>query len=238
MWRVTKPTPQRPLMPGAGLFESLPSLHDPALLAEVAHRTAAVLVRGAQNSDDEKVAERVTKLADEFGLDQLADLWSDSPADSLPGVLWRLYLLRSWVHAHAETVAREYAAGRRHAEVDAVVAGVADPPGPTEVRDMVDAVLRGVARRRLRHHLGPRVVVRPDRRDRPGPPRGRGSRRDQVGVPAARDGRPTADRCPRGACRKPVVMVTPAALGTKCGAFGAAATLSEASGRGSPGSHR
>ncbi len=132
-------------MPGAGLFESLPSLNDPALLAEVAHRTAAVLVRGAQNSDDEKVAERVIKLADEYGLDQLADLWSESPADSLPGVLWRLYLLRSWVHAHAETVAREYAAGCKHAEVDAVVAGVAEPPGPSEVCDMVDAVLRGVA---------------------------------------------------------------------------------------------
>jgi hypothetical protein len=115
-------------MPGAGLFESLPSLHDPAALAEVAHRTATVLVRGAQNSDDEKVAERVMKLADDYGLDQLADLWSDSPADS-----------------YAETVAREYAAGRQHAEVHAVVAGVADPPGPTEVRDMVDAVLRGVA---------------------------------------------------------------------------------------------
>ncbi len=132
-------------MPGAGLFESLPSLHDPAALAEVAHRTAALLVRGAQNSDDEEVVQRVMKLADDYGLDQLADLWSDSPADSLPGVLWRLYLIRSWVRAHAETVAREYAAGRDHAEVQAVIAGVADPPGPTEVRDMVDAVLYGVA---------------------------------------------------------------------------------------------
>ena len=132
-------------MPGAGLFESLPSLHDPAALAEVAHRTAALLVRGAQNSDDEEVVQRVMKLADDYGLDQLSDLWSDSPADSLPGVLWRLYLIRSWVRAHAETVAREYAAGRDHAEVQAVIAGVADPPGPTEVRDMVDAVLYGVA---------------------------------------------------------------------------------------------
>jgi hypothetical protein len=145
MGRVTKPTPRRPIMPGAGLFESLPSLHDPAALAEVAHRTAALLVRGAQNSDDEEVVQRVTKLADDYGLDQLADLWSESPADSLPGVLWRLYLIRSWVHAHAETVACEYTAGRDHAEVQAVIAGVADPPGPDEVRDMVDAVLRGVA---------------------------------------------------------------------------------------------
>ena len=78
-------------------------------------------------------------------LDELADLWSDSPAESLPGALWRLYLLRSWVHGHAGTVSREYATGRKYAEVHAVVAGVADPPGPDEVRDLVDAVLRGVA---------------------------------------------------------------------------------------------
>ena len=132
-------------MPGSGLFESLPSLHDPAALAEIAHRTATLLVRGAQSSDDEEVVQRVMKLADDHGLDHLADLWSDSPADSLPGTLWRLYLIRSWVHAHAETVAREYAAGRGHAEVQAVIAGVADPPGPAEVKNMVDAVLRGVA---------------------------------------------------------------------------------------------
>jgi hypothetical protein len=131
-------------MPGAGLFDALPSRHDPAALAEIAHRTASLLVRGAQNSDDEQVVQRVVKLADDFGLDALADLWSDAPAESLPGSLWRLYLLRSWVHTHADTVSREYAAGRAHAEVHAVVAGVADPPGPAEVRDMVDAVLRGV----------------------------------------------------------------------------------------------
>lgn len=143
--RVTVPRPRRPILPGAKLFESLPGAHDPATVAEMAHRTAELLVRGARSSDDEQVIARVVKLADEYGLDELADLWSDSHADSLPGTLWRLYLLRSWVHGDAERVAQEYAAGREHAEVHAVVAGVADPPGPTEVRDMVDAVLRGVA---------------------------------------------------------------------------------------------
>lgn len=132
-------------MPGAGLFEALPSAQDPAAVAEMAHRTAALLVRGVRSSGDQEVVTRIVRLADDFGLDELADLWSGSPADSLPGTLWRLYLLRSWVHGHAELVAREYNAGRRYAEVQAVVAGVAEPPGPSEVRDMVDAVLRGVA---------------------------------------------------------------------------------------------
>ncbi len=143
---MTVPTPRRPILPGNQLFESLPgAAADPAKVAEVAHRTAELLVRGARSTEDAEVVARVVKLADDYGLDELADLWSDAPADSLPGTLWRLYVLRSWVHSSAEDVAREYATGREYAEVHAVVAGVADPPGPGEVRAMVDAVLRGVA---------------------------------------------------------------------------------------------
>src|SRR5882757_9941464 len=141
--RVTVPTPRRPILPGNKLFESLPGASDPAAVAEVAHRTAELLVRGARSTEDADVIARVVKLADDYGFDELADLWSDSPSDSLPGTLWRLYLLRSWVHSQAEEVSREYATGRKYAEVHAVVAGVADPPGPDEVKDMVDAVLRG-----------------------------------------------------------------------------------------------
>jgi hypothetical protein len=145
MEAVTTPNPRRPIMPGNKLFESLPGAADPATVTEAAHRTAELLVRGARKSEDADVHARVVKLADEYGLDELAELWSDSPADSLPGALWRLYVLRSWVHSNAEEVSREFATGREYAEVHAVVAGVAEPPGPAEVRDMVDAVLRGVA---------------------------------------------------------------------------------------------
>ena len=84
MGRVTVPTPRRPILPGAKLFESLPGAHDPAAVSEVAHRTAELLVRGARSSADQDVIDRVIKLADDYGLDELADLWSDSPADSLP----------------------------------------------------------------------------------------------------------------------------------------------------------
>lgn len=145
MEAVTIPNPRRPILPGNKLFESLPGAADPATVTEAAHRTAELLVRGVRKSEDAEVHARVVKLADEYGLDELAELWSDSPADSLPGALWRLYVLRSWVHSNAEEVSREFGTGREYAEVHAVVAGVAEPPGPAEVRDMVDAVLRGVA---------------------------------------------------------------------------------------------
>ncbi|MEU4192477.1 hypothetical protein AB0E69_11285 [Kribbella sp. NPDC026611] len=145
MEAVTTPNPRRPILPGNKLFESLPGANDPATVSEAAHRTAELLVRGVRKSEDTEVHARVVKLADEYGLDELAELWSDASPDSLPGSLWRLYLLRSWVHSNAEEVSREFATGRKYAEVHAVIAGVAEPPGPAEVREMIDAVLRGVA---------------------------------------------------------------------------------------------
>ena len=87
---------------------------------------------------------RVVHLAETEGLDTLADLWSGSPADSLAGCLWRLYLLRSWVYADPAAAAREFDAGRAHTPVNEVVAGVVDPPGPDEVRLLTDQVLQGV----------------------------------------------------------------------------------------------
>lgn len=132
-------------MPGENAFEAMAGGADPGERAEAAHRTAALMVRGARSSSDAQVAGRIVRLADEHGLDMLADLWADSPADSLPGALWRLYLVRSWVHNDPQAAAREFAAGRRHTPVSEVVAGVVDPPGADEVRQLTDTVLRGVA---------------------------------------------------------------------------------------------
>ncbi len=134
----------RPMLPGAAHFEAITDDADPAARSEAADRCATLLVRGAHDTDDENVVARVVHLADTEGLDTLADLWSGSPADSLAGCLWRLYLLRSWVYADPAAAAREFDAGRHHTPVHEVVAGVVDPPGPDEVRRLTDLVLRGV----------------------------------------------------------------------------------------------
>ncbi len=140
------PRHHRPALPGAQHFEALTGDADPADRSEAADRAATLLVRGARDVDDEAVVSRVVGLAESEGLDTLADLWAGSPADSLAGCLWRLYLLRSWVYVDPVAAAREFDAGRRHTPVHEVVAGVVDPPGPDEVRHLVDLVLRGVAR--------------------------------------------------------------------------------------------
>ena len=134
----------RPMLHGSGRFERIVDDVDPAARTEAADRCATLLVRGAHDTEDEAVVARVVRLADTEGLDTLADLWSGSPADSVAGCLWRLYLLRSWVYADPAGAAREFDSGRRHTPVHEVVAGVVDPPGPDEVRHLADLVLRGV----------------------------------------------------------------------------------------------
>ena len=138
------PRHRRPVLPGPRHFDEIVGDVDPATRSEAADLCATLLVRGAHNSDDEAVVARVVGLADTEGLEALADLWAGSPADSLAGCLWRLYLLRSWVYADPRTAADEYDRGRRHVPVAEVISGVVDPPGPDEVRALVDEVLSGV----------------------------------------------------------------------------------------------
>ncbi len=135
---------KKPSLPGAALFEAQAGGDDPAELAAAGHRIATLLVRGPRTDTDQGLVDRVLHLADEEGLGVIADLWSTAPADTLPGALWRLYLLRTWVHRQPDQAAREYAAGKAYAPVHEVLAGVVDPPGPAEVIALVDTVVRGI----------------------------------------------------------------------------------------------
>ncbi|WP_028709746.1 hypothetical protein [Propionicicella superfundia] len=135
--------PRRPSYREPAALEALGEGSDPIEQMHAAHETAAVLVRAGRAADDPEVLARLIALTDEIGLSTLAELWSTRPARSLPGALWRLYLLREWVQRDPETAAREYAAGIRFTEPNHVVAGV-DPPGPDEVRRVADDILRGV----------------------------------------------------------------------------------------------
>lgn len=131
-------------MPGAAHFEAIVGDVDPAVRSEAADRSAALLVRGPRDETEAAVVERIVNLADTEGLEEIAEVWAASAPESLAGSLWRLFLLRSWVYADPAGAARQFDAGRRVSPVLEVVAGVTSPPGPQEVRELADQVLRGI----------------------------------------------------------------------------------------------
>ena len=138
------PRHRRPVLVGDARFDALVGDLDPAVRSEAADRCATLLVRGARDAQESAIVDRVVRLADTEGLDEIAELWAGAPPDSLAGCLWRLYLLRSWVYADPAAAAQEFDRGRRHVPVSEAVAGVTDPPRPEDVERLADDVLRGI----------------------------------------------------------------------------------------------
>lgn len=138
--------PRRPAMLDPAVAEEIVGDEDPATRSELAHTTARLIVDGGRRDSgaDPDLLDRLITLVDSQGLDTIAELWSRSPAGTLPGALWRLYLLREWVRRDPATVSARYREGLTRAEVAGAVAGVAAPNGPQEVVGVVDQVLSGV----------------------------------------------------------------------------------------------
>jgi hypothetical protein len=137
-------TPRRPAFFSPSALEAHGGAYDPTEEILVAHETARALVHAGRAAADPAVTTKLVALVDEIGLSTIAELWSQRPGRSLPGALWRLYVLREWVHRAPDDASREYRAGIRFTGPNHAVAGAAEPPGPQEVSRLVDEVLRGV----------------------------------------------------------------------------------------------
>lgn len=116
---------------------------DPARVSEAAHLSAHALVQAGKLNEDPAVRERLVRLAEDEGLEVIAELWSKAPARSLPGALWRLYAIRAATVNNPEVMASFFAAGSRQAQVERLVAGAAEPPGAEELCAMTSSILTG-----------------------------------------------------------------------------------------------
>ena len=125
-------------------FEAFLGGDDPARLYAVAHETARTLVDRGREPGSAELVERMIAYTDEHGVDALAELWATAAAESLPGALWRLYLLRALVRQDPAAAANAF---RRGVEAlptaDPAIAGAPSPPGPDEVAALADRILRG-----------------------------------------------------------------------------------------------
>ena len=134
----------KPVRRPAEVFDRLFSAEDPAEVSRAAHATASALMTRVRTESEDAVVDRLVAYTDHHGIDVIAELWARSPARSLPGALWRIYLLQLMVHDDPRAAALQYERGRhRLRSPDDVVAGAPTPAGPDELIALSDAILRG-----------------------------------------------------------------------------------------------
>ena len=135
----------KPVRRPAEVFDRVFSAEDPAEVSRVAHSTAHALLARVRADPDGAVIDRLVAFTDEHGIDDIAQLWSRAPARTLPGTLWRLYLVQLMIHDDPRTAALLYERGRAElASADDLVAGAPSPAGPDELVALVDTILRGL----------------------------------------------------------------------------------------------
>ncbi len=128
-------------------FDTYEGGMDPAQIMRLAHDTAHTLVNRARASDDPEVLERLVAYTDEHGLDALAELWARSAARSLPGALWRMYLIRTLIRQDPSGTSLLFQRGADElGTIDPVIAGAEMPTGPEEITALADQILRGLFR--------------------------------------------------------------------------------------------
>lgn len=127
------------------IIESFVGGIDPAESSRIAHETAMALLSRVRHDPDPDVVDRLISYTDEHGIDTIAELWSRATPRSLPGALWRIYLLRLMIREDPHESSFLFQRGSEIiGTIDPVVAGASVPTGPDEIITLADQILRGL----------------------------------------------------------------------------------------------
>ena len=135
--------PARPAQLDPAIMEHLASDVDPQEINEMAHVSAAALLDRVHRSQDPQIVQRVLTLVDSEGVDIIASLWSHSEPESLPGILWRLYLLRTWMHRNTASISQLWRLGEPETTSASAIAGVDQTPNEKDIARIADSILSG-----------------------------------------------------------------------------------------------
>lgn len=126
-------------------FEAFQGGDDPAVMHRVAHESAGALLARVRNDPSPEILDRLVAFTDSNGIDALAELWAGATAHSLPGALWRIYLLRAVIRQSTDDITYLFERGAAiSSTIDPVVAGAPTPATPEEILELADRILRGV----------------------------------------------------------------------------------------------
>ena len=141
--RLGASRPARPAQLDPALVNQIAGGVDPEQLSDLAHSTAASLLDRVHHTEDPEVVRRVLTLVDTEGVDLVAELWSHAEPDSLPGILWRLYMLRTWMTRDRESISRLWRMGEPVATAASAIAGVDQAPTEDDIARTADSILSG-----------------------------------------------------------------------------------------------
>lgn len=126
------------------VFEAFQGGRDPAESLRVAHETAHALLSRVRGERDPDVVKRLVHYTDEHGIDAIAELWAPALPKTLPGALWRIYLVRVLIRqSPAETSFLFQRGVDVTTTIDPIIAGAQLPTGPAEIIALADEILRG-----------------------------------------------------------------------------------------------
>lgn len=134
----------RPVRRPADVIDEFGGTGDPAEVTEFRHQSAAALLHRLRSSTDPQTVNRVLSYIDQHGVDDVAELWAGADARSLPGALWRLFLLRVVVTGNPDEASYRFRRGIENGhDVDQAVAGTSSAPTPVEMVSLANEILRG-----------------------------------------------------------------------------------------------
>jgi hypothetical protein len=135
--------PARPAQLSEASLNVLSGGVDPQKVDEMSHQSALALLHRIHESSDPDLVKRVLTLVDREGVDIIAELWAKSEPDSLPGMMWRLYMLRSWMQSDSDALTHFWDLGEPAGGAASAIAGIDEYPTPDDIVKTADSILSG-----------------------------------------------------------------------------------------------
>ncbi|TCD54548.1 thymidine phosphorylase [Alloscardovia theropitheci] len=133
----------RPMQLDQALLDHMAGGADPEELRELAHSTAASLLDRVHHTQDAEIVQRVIAVVDTEGIETIAQLWASSDAQSLPGILWRLYTMRTWMQRNQQSLAQLWREGELPPTAASAITGINLQPEPQDIASTADSILSG-----------------------------------------------------------------------------------------------
>lgn len=143
--RVGASRPARPAQLSDGRADLLEGGMDPQQISEMSHTTAQSLLQRTHAATplEPQIVTKVITLVETEGIDLIAELWSHEAPETLPGILWRLYTLRTWMRQNKDLIAQLWTLGEPAEGAASAITGVEEFPSAADIVETADSILTG-----------------------------------------------------------------------------------------------